>query len=100
MPLPAGEVADDEKWSRETVLQTPLGDFQQRANYRLLPRDPQQPAVTDIEVITLLDSTARGKSTRSTTLKEQEQRGVIHFDTERGYVRAAEMKQRFVATCA
>lgn len=97
--LPDDDVAPGYEWQRSTNLVTPLGKLSQATNFKLLEPVAQSPDVSRIESVSQLELAALPNAKpRATTLKDQQQRGLILFDKVAGRLKSAEISQELTTT--
>jgi hypothetical protein len=98
--LPEDPVSPGDKWTTAATLKTPLGDVEQHTTYTLDDPPADQPQIARIESVTSLKLSDDPKVQRVSTLRDQEQRGVLLFDVEAGYLLSAEVTQRLATSSA
>lgn len=97
--LPEDDVAPGYEWQRSADLVTPLGKLNQSTNYKLLEPAAQSPDVARIESLSQLElEGVPDAKPRATTLKDQQQRGLILFDRASGRLKSAEISQELTTT--
>jgi hypothetical protein len=98
LPLPENEARPGDEWSDTKKLDTPLGKIEQKTSYKLLEPEAKSPDVARIESVSTLTPAAENDASRTSSLKEQEQRGLFLYDVKAGEMRSAEVKQKLVTT--
>jgi hypothetical protein len=95
--LPEREVSAGDKWSHEVPLATPLGQAKQKTTFSLQEPDEKSPNMARIKSVTELtfEQSAGGKRP---VLKQQDQSGLILFDTKSGRLQSASVEQELVTT--
>ncbi len=95
--LPEQEVKLGDTWSHVSELATSLGKMKHVTAYELLEPNPKEPQVALIQSSATLEP--QGESLK-TTLKSQQQKGTIRFDTTAGRLLSTLVEQELVTTTA
>lgn len=98
IPLPENEIKPGDEWSDAKQLDTPFGKVEQKSTYKLLEPDAKAANVARIESVSTITPGANGGSDRASSLKEQDQHGLILFDTNAGEIRSSTVTQKLVTT--
>src|SRR5205085_5481613 len=95
--LPEDEVQPGDQWPRTTTLSTALGKFKQTTAFKLLPPEEKSSEVARIDSVSHLElEEAPAAKSRPASLKQQQQTGLVLFDTAAGRLTSATVDQELV----